>query len=185
MGIRFNSPNSPCLHFFTFIISSFLNLYISSFLSFSISSFLRFFVSSFLHFFISSFSISSFQSVQDSNNLKLQKKIPKILSRKSYVPKKIMLFLEFKSNSVYSNVQTRVPRGSKNPKIMKIEVFATLIRQIWIWPVPRDAEQCHLQHTFIKNAQRMLGIKKRFPCLLIGFMVGLLVALLAGFDWQD
>ena len=53
--------------------------------------------------------------------------------------------LWFFKNSVYPNSQIRIPKGSKNPTIMNIEVFWTLIRQIWIWPVPQEAKQCHLQ----------------------------------------
>ena len=46
----------------------------------------------------------------------------------------------FWSNLVYANSPIRVPTCSENPKIMKIYVFGILIRQIWIWRVPQEAE---------------------------------------------
>ena len=82
-------------------------------------------------FKISRFQDSTIPRFQDSPNSICQ--IP-ILSN-SVCPRMIMVYWTFNSNFVYSNSQIRVHRGSKNPKIVNVEVFGT-----WIRLVPQEAE---------------------------------------------
>ena len=51
-----------------------------------------------------------------------------------------MIFLDFKSNLVYSNPQMRVPRGSKHPDIMKIEVVGLSDYKIEKLSIRNEAE---------------------------------------------
>ena len=70
-------------------------------------------------------------------------------------------FLGFYNHFVYSNPPIRAPTGPKHPEVMKIDVFGIPIRQIWIGPVPREAEEYHLhfgnafQYIFHKNKQKL------------------------------
>ena len=70
--------------------------------------------------------------------------IPQIIFSKQSV-RKMFSGLSQIQKMAYSSPQIKVLEVSRDLKIMNIYVFVVLIRQIWIGPVPREAEECHLQ----------------------------------------
>ena len=60
-------------------------------------------------------------------------------------------------------------QGSRIPKIMKIYVFGTSIHQIWIWPVPQEADYFHIIP--MKLAQTLQ--KKTTSTVFVVFLPGL------------
>ena len=92
---------------------------------------------------VSKFKDSKIRRLQDSKGSK--NKLAKSFFGEIICSKHACEFvLVFWNNLADSDSQIRGPKGPKKPKIIKVNVFRTLVRQIRIQPVLCVAESCHL-----------------------------------------